>query len=100
MSTLSASAKTEEFSFENIPDDFVAVLADDSDGSATDGSEESGGLEEDPAPEVVTGDDETARWLIKNGCSLNSDTVDAEGTRIWKMRFPSSRWATLIATSL
>ena len=96
ISTLSACATTEKFSFEKIYDDVVALLTDDSDGSVTDGSDESVNLEESPAPEVVPGDDEPARWLIKNGCSLDSVTVDAGGTRTWKMRFPNSRWVTMI----
>ena len=100
ISALSACAATEEFSFENIYDEVVALLSDDSDSSVTDGSDESVNLEESPAPEVVPGDDEPARWLIKNGCSLDSVTVDAEGTRTWKMRCPNSRWVTLIDTSL
>ena len=100
ISTLSACATTEEFSFENIYDEVVALLSDDSDSSVTDGSDESVNLEEDAAPGVVPGDDEPARWLIKNGCSLNSVTVDAEGTRTWKMRCPNSRWVTLTDNSL
>ena len=100
ISTLSACATTEEFSFENIYDEVVALLSDDSDGSVTDGSNESANLEEDSAPGVVPGDDEPARWLIKNGCSLDSVTVDAEGTRTWKMRCPNSRWVTLTDNSL
>ena len=100
ISTLSACATTEEFSLEKIYDDVVALITDDSDSSVTDSSDESVNLEEDPAPEVVPGDDEPARWLIKNGCSLDSVTVDAEGTRSWKMRCPNSRWVTLIDTSL
>ena len=100
ISMLSACATTEKLSFENIYDDVVALLTDDSDGSVTDGSEESANLEEDPAPEVVPGDDEPARWLIKNGCSLDAVTVDAEGTRTWKMRCPNSKWVTLIDTGL
>lgn len=100
ISALSACTMTGEFSFENVYDDVVALLTDDSDGSATDGSDESENLEEDPAPEVVPGDDEPATWLIENGCSLDSVTVDAEGTRTWKMRCPNSRWVTLIDTSL
>ena len=100
ISTLSACATTEEFSFENIYDDVVALLTDDSDVSVTRGSDESVNLEEDPAPEVIPGDDEPARWLIKKGCSLDSVTVDVEGTRTWKMRCPDSRWVTLIETSL
>ena len=100
ISTLSACATTEEFSFENIYDDVVALLTDDSDVSVTDGSDESVNLEEDSAPVVVPGDDEPARWLIKNGCSLDSVTVDAEGTRTWKMRCPNSRWVTLTDNSL
>ena len=99
ISALSACTMTEGFSFENVYDDVVALLTDDSDGSATDGSDESENLEEDPAPEVVPGDDEPATWLIENGCSLDSVTVDAEGTRTWKMRCPNSRWITLIDTS-
>ena len=100
ISTLSACATTEEFSFENIYDEVVALLSDDSDNSITDGSDESVNLEEDSAPVVVPGDDEPARWLIKNGCSLDSVTVDAEGTRTWKMRCPNSRWVTLTDNSL
>ena len=100
ISTLSACATTEEFSFENIYDDVVALLTDDSDVSVTDGSDESVNLVEDLAPEVIPGDDEPARWLIKKGCSLDSVTVDAEGTRTWKMRCPNSRWVTLMDNSL
>ena len=100
ISTLSACATTEEFSFENIYDDVVALLTDDSDISVTDSSDESVNLEEDAAPEVVPGDDEPARWLITNGCSLDSVTVNAEGIRTWKMRCPNSRWVTLIDNSL
>ena len=100
ISTLSACAATEEFSFENIYDEVVTLLSDDSNSSVTDGSNESVNLEEDSAPGVVLGDDEPARWLIKNGCSLDSVTVDAEGTRTWKMRCPNSRWVTLTDNSL
>ena len=100
ISALSACTMTDGFSFENVYDDVVALLTDVSDGSATGGSDESENLEEDPAPEVVPGDDEPATWLIENGCSLDSVTVDAEGTRTWKMRCPNSRWVTLIDTSL
>ena len=100
ISTLSACATTEEFSFENIYDEVVALLSDDSDSSIIDGSDESVNLEEDSAPGVVPGDDEPVRWLIKNGCSLDSVTVDAEGTRTWKMRCPNSRWVTLTDNSL
>ena len=100
ISTLSACAATEEFSFENIYDEVVALLSDDSDSSVIDGSDESVNLEEDSAPGVVPEDDEPARWLIKNGCSLDSVTVDAEGTRTWKMRCPNSRWVTLTDNSL
>ena len=100
ISTLSACAATEEFSFENIYDEVVALLSDDSNSSVTDGSNESVNLEEDSAPGVVLGDDEPARWLIKNGCSLESVTVEAEGTRTWKMRCPDSRWVTLTENSL
>ena len=100
ISALSACAATKEFSFENIYDEVVALLSDDSDSSVTDGSEESVNLEEDSAPGVVPGDDEPVRWLIKNGCSLDSVTVDAEGTRTWKMRCPNSRWVTLTDNSL
>ena len=100
ISTLSACATTEEFSFENIYDEVVALLSDDSDSSVTDGSDESVNLEEDSALGVVPGDDEPARWLIKSGCSLDSVTVDAEGTRTWKMRCPNSRWVTLTDNSL
>ncbi len=99
ISSLSACTMTEGFSFENVYDDVVALLTDDSDGSVTYGSDESETLEEDPALEVVPGDDEPATWLIENGCSLDSVTVDAEGTRTWKMRCPNSRWITLIDTS-
>ena len=100
VSILSACATTEEFSFENIYDEVVALLSDDSDSSIIDGSDESVNLEEDSAPGVVPGDDEPVRWLIKNGCSLDSVTVDAEGTRTWKMRCPNSRWVTLTDNSL
>ena len=100
ISTLSACATTKEFSFENIYDEVIALLSDDSDSSVTDGSDESVNLEEDSAPGVVPGHDEPARWLIKNGCSLDSVTVDAEGTRTWKMRCPNSRWVTLTDNSL
>ena len=99
ISALSACTMTDGFSFENVYDDVVALLTDDSDGSVTYGSDESETLEEDPALEVVPGDDEPATWLIENGCSLDSVTVDAEGTRTWKMRCPNSRWITLIDTS-
>ena len=100
ISSLSACATTEEFSFENVYDEVVAFLSNDSDGSVTDGSDDSENLEENPVPEVVPGDDEPATWLIENGCSLDSVTVDAEGTRTWNMRCPNSRWVTLIDTSL
>ena len=100
ISALSACATTEEFSFENIYDEVVALLSDDSGNSVTDGSDESVNLEEDSAPGIVPGDDEPARWLIKNGCSLDSVTVDAGGTRTWKMRCPNSRWVTLTDNSL
>ena len=100
ISALSGCATTEKFSFENIYDDVVALLTDDSDGSVTDGSDESANLEEGPAPEVAPGENEPARWLIKNGCSLDAVTVDAEGTRTWKMRCPNSRWVTLTDNSL
>ena len=100
ISTLSACASNKKFSFENIYDDVVSLLTADSDGSVTDGSDESENLKEDPAPAIVLGDDEPARWLIKNGCSLDSVNVDAGGTRTWKMRCPNSRWVTLIDTSL
>ena len=96
--TLSACATTEEFSFENMYDDVVSLLTGDSDGSVTDGSDESANFEENLAPEVVPGDDEPTRWLIKNGCSLDSVTVDTRGTRTWKMRCPNSRWVTLTDT--
>ena len=99
ISSLSACTMTEGFSFENVYDDVVALLTDDSDGSVTYGSDESETLEEDPALEVVPGDDEPETWLIENGCSFDSVTVDAEGTRTWKMRCPNSRWITLIDTS-
>ncbi len=100
ISTLSACATTEEFSFENIYDEVVALLSDDSGSSVTEGSDESVNLEEDSAPGIVPGDDEPARWLIKNGCSVDSVTVDAGGTRTWKMRCPNSRWVTLTDNSL
>ena len=100
IATLSACATTEKFSFENIYDDVVALLTDDSDGSATEASDESVNLAKDPAPEVAPGDDEPARWLIKNGCSLDSVTVDTVGKRTWKMRCPNSKWVTLIDTGL
>ena len=96
VSTLSACATIEDFSFESIYDDFAALVTDDSDHSTTDGSDDSENLEENPAP----GDDEPASWLIKNGCTLDSVTVDAKGTRTWKMRCPNSRWITLIDTNL
>ena len=41
ISTLSACATTQEFSFENIYDEVVALLSDDSDSSVTDRSDES-----------------------------------------------------------
>ena len=100
ISALSACATNTEFSFENIYEDVVSLLIADSDGSVTDGSGEPGSFKEDPAPAIVPGDDEPARWLIKNGCSLDSVTVDAGGTRTWKMRCPNSRWVTMIDTSL
>ena len=108
ISTLSACASNKKFSFENIYDDVVSLLTADSDGPVTEGSDgsvtdvsdESGNLKEDPAPAIVPGDDEPARWLIKNGCSLDSVDVDAGGTRTWKMRCPNSRWVTLTDTSL
>ena len=108
ISALSAFATNKEVSFENIYDDVVSLLTSDSDGpvtevsdgSVTDGSGEPGSFKEDPAPAIVPGDDEPARWLIKNGCSLDSVTVDAGGTRTWKMRCPNSRWVTMIDTSL
>ena len=100
ISALSACATNKEFSFENIYDDVVSLLTADSDGLVTDGSGEPGSFKKDPAPAIVPGDDEPARWLIKNGCSLDSVTVDAGGTRTWKMRCPNSRWVTMIDTSL
>ena len=100
ISALSACATNTEFSFENIYEDVVSLLTADSDGSVTDDSGEPGSFKEDPAPAIVPGDDEPARWLIKNGCSLDSVTVDAGGTRTWKMRCPNSRWVTMIDTSL
>ena len=100
ISALSACATNTEFSFENIYEDVVSLLTADSDGSVTDGSGEPGSFKEDPAPAIVPGDDEPARWLIKNGCSLESVIVDAEGKRIWKMRCPNSRWVTLTDNSL
>ena len=100
ISALSACATNTEFSFENIYEDVVSLLIADSDGSVTDGSGEPGSFKEDPAPAIVPGDDEPARWLIENGCSLDSVTVDAGGTRTWKMRCPNSRWVTMIDTSL
>ena len=108
ISALSACATNKEFSFENIYEDVVSLLTSDSDGpvtevsdgSVTDGSGEPGSFKEDPAPAIMPGDDEPARWLIKNGCSLDSVTVDAGGTRTWKMRCPNGRWVTMIDTSL
>ena len=100
ISMLSGCATTEELSFENIYEAVVALLSDDSGSSVTEGSDESVNLEEDSAPGIVPGDDEPARWLIKNGCSLDSVTVDAGGTRTWKMRCPNSRWVTLTDNSL
>ena len=100
ISALSACAANKEFSFENIYDDVVLLLTADSDGPVSDGSGEPGSVKEDPAPAIVPGDDEPARWLIKNGCSLDSVTVDAGGTRTWKMRCPNSRWIELIDTRL
>ena len=99
ISTLSACATTEEFSFENIYDEVVALLSDDPSSSVTKGSDESVNLEEDSAPGMVPGDDELARWLIKVGCSLDSVSVDAASTRTWKMRCPNSRWVTLTDNS-
>ena len=99
-SALSACATTEEFSFENLYDDFVSLVSDDSHASVADASEEAENLEENPEPGVLPGDDEPASWLIKNGCALDSVAVDAEGTRTWKMRCPNSRWITLIDSSL
>ena len=64
ISTLSACAATEEFSFENIYDEVVALLSDDSGSSVTDGSGESVNLEADSAPGVVPGDDEPARLSL------------------------------------
>ena len=99
-SALSACATTEEFSFENLYDDFVSLVTDDSDASIANASEESGNLEGNPEPAVLPGDDEPASWLIKNGCSLDAVTVDAAGTRTWEMRCPNSRWIKLIDSSL
>ena len=99
-SALSACASTEQFSFENLYDDFVSLVTDDSDASIADASEESENLEENPEPAVLPGDDEPASWLIKNGCSLDAVTVDAAGTRTWEMRCPNSRWIKLIDSSL
>lgn len=96
-SALSACASTEEFSFENLYDDFVSLVTDDSDASIADASEN---IEENPEPAVLPGDDEPASWLIKNGCSLDAVTVDAAGTRTWEMRCPNSRWIKLIDSSL
>ena len=45
ISSLSACTMTEGFSFENVYDDVVALLTDDSDGSVTYGSDESETLE-------------------------------------------------------
>ena len=98
--TLSACAATEEFSFENIYDEVVALLSDDSDSSVTDGSDESENSEENPTRTVMPGDDEPANWLIKNSCKLNSVNVDSGGTRTWKLRCPDSRWVTLVDTNL
>ena len=99
-SALSACATTEEFSFENLYDDFVTLVTDDSDASIADASEESGNLERDPERTVLPGDDEPASWLIRNGCALDAVTVDAAGTRTWEMHCPNNRWIELIESSL
>ena len=99
-SVLSACATTEEFSFENLYDDFVSLVTDDSDASIANASEESENFKENPEPAVSPGDDEPASWLIKNGCTLDAVTVDPEGTRTWEMRCPNSRWIKLIDSSL
>ena len=100
LSTLSACAAVEEFSFQDIYDDFVALVIEDSETSVTDSSDESANLEEDHKPEIAPEDNEPASWLIKNGCKLNSVAVDAGGTRTWKLRCPNSRWVTLVDSSL
>ena len=99
-SALSACATTEEFSFENLYDNFLSLVTDDSDASMADASEESENLEGNPQPAVLPGDDEPASWLIKNGCALDAVTVDAAGTRSWEMRCPNSRWIKLIESGL
>ena len=99
-SALSACATVEKFSFENTYHDFVALVTDGLKTSVTDSPEEPGNSEENPKTAVMPGDDEPASWLIKNGCKLNSVTVDSEGTRTWKLRCPDSRWVTLVDTNL
>ena len=100
LSALSACATVEKFSFENTYHDLVALVTDGLKTSVTESPEESGNSEENPKTAVVPGDDEPASWLIKNGCKLNSVTVDSEGTRTWKLRRPDSRWVTLVDTNL
>ena len=97
---LSACAAVEKIPFENTYHDLVALVTDGLKISVPDSSEESGNLHENPKTAVVPRDDEPASWLIKNGCKLNSVTVDSEGTRTWKLRCPGSRWVTLVDTSL
>ena len=100
LSALSACATVEKFSFENTYHDLVALVTDGLKTSVTESPEESGNSEENPKTAVMPGDDEPASWLIKNGCKLNSVTVDSEGTRTWKLRCPDSRWVTLVDTNL
>ena len=100
LSALSACTTVEKFSFENTYQDFVALVTDGLKSSVTDSPEESENSEENPKTAVVVGDDEPASWLIKNGCKLNSVTVDSEGARTWKLRCPDSRWVILVDTSL
>ena len=100
LSALSACATVEKFSFENTYHDLVALVTNGLGTSVPDSPEESENSEENPKTEVVPGDDEPASWLIKNGCKLNSVTVDTEGTRTWKLRCPDGRWVTLVDTNL
>ena len=97
---LSACATVEKFSFENTYHDLVALVTDGLKTSVPEHSEESENLEENPKTAVVPKDDEPASWLIKNGCKLNSVTVDSDGSRTWKLRCPNSRWVTLVDTNL
>lgn len=89
-----------KFSFENAYHDLVALVTDGLKTSVPEHSEESENLEENPKTAVVPKDDEPASWLIKNGCKLNSVTVDSDGSRTWKLRCPNSRWVTLVDTNL